>query len=85
MNVYGIDIPDKPLTNFELLDYAKKLHIPHFRGVFMKNDLPKLVFPAMALASEASQKNRPCSVGHKNCEFAPFVFISRLFLDLYAW
>ena len=42
MNVYGIDIPDKPLTNFELLDYAKKLHIPHFRGVFMKNDLPKL-------------------------------------------
>ena len=42
MNVYGIDIPDKPLTNFELLDYAKKLHIPHFRGVFMKNNLPKL-------------------------------------------
>ena len=41
MNVYGIHIPDKSLSNFELLDYAKQLNIPNFRGVFMKDELPK--------------------------------------------
>ena len=40
MDVYGIQIPDKALTNFELLDYAKKLKIPNFRGVFMRDTLP---------------------------------------------
>ena len=42
MNVYGLKIPEKSLSNFDLLDYAQKLNIPHFRGVFMKNDLPKV-------------------------------------------
>ena len=41
MDVYGINIPDKPLSNFELLDYAKQLNISHFRGVFMRDELPK--------------------------------------------
>ena len=41
MNVYGLHIPDKPLSNFELLDYAKQLNIPNFRGVFMRDELPK--------------------------------------------
>ncbi len=40
MDVFGTFIPDKPLTNYELLDYVKKLGIPNFRGVFMKDDLP---------------------------------------------
>ena len=40
MDVYGIKIPDKALTNFELLDYAQKLKIPNFRGVFMRDTLP---------------------------------------------
>ena len=40
MDVYGLHIPDKPLTNFELLDYAKQLNIPNFRGVFMRDELP---------------------------------------------
>ena len=35
MDVYGIQIPDKALTNFELLDYVHKLKISNFRGVFM--------------------------------------------------
>ena len=39
MNVYGIEIPDVPLTNFQLIDYAKELHIP-LRGVFMRDTLP---------------------------------------------
>ena len=41
MNIHGVEIPDHPLTNFDLLNYVKELHIPHFRGVFMRNNLPK--------------------------------------------
>ena len=33
----------KPLTNFDLIDYAKELKIPHFRGVFMRDMLPKRI------------------------------------------
>ena len=40
MDVYGIQIPAKALTNFELLDYVKKLKIRNFRGVFMRDTLP---------------------------------------------
>ncbi len=40
MNVYGIQIPNKPLTNFELLEYSTKLNIPNLRGVFMRDTLP---------------------------------------------
>ena len=40
MDVYGIQIPDKALTNFELLDYVHKLKISNFRGVFMRDTLP---------------------------------------------
>lgn len=40
MDVYGIYIPEKALTNFELLDYAKQLKILNFRGVFMRDNLP---------------------------------------------
>ena len=40
MDVCGIHIPNKPLTNFDLLDYAKKIGIPNFRGVFMRDCLP---------------------------------------------
>ena len=41
IDVYGIVLPNKPLTNFELLDAAKKLNIPNFRGVFLRDELPK--------------------------------------------
>ena len=41
MDVFGISIPNRPLTNFDLADYAKKLKISHFRGVFMRDQLPK--------------------------------------------
>lgn len=41
MLVYGLDIDDsKGLTNFELIEYAKKLKIKNFRGVFMRDTLP---------------------------------------------
>ena len=38
--MYVIDIPYKPLTNFELNDYAIKLNLD-LRGVFMRDNLPK--------------------------------------------
>ena len=41
MNVFGVDIPNKALTNIELEYYVKELKIPHFRGVFMRDTLPK--------------------------------------------
>ena len=40
MNVFGVEIPDKVLTNFDLIEYVIKLDIPNFRGVFMRNTLP---------------------------------------------
>ena len=39
MDIYGINIPYKPLTNFELYDYANKLNL-NLRGVYMRDDLP---------------------------------------------
>ena len=41
MDVFGVEIPDKPLTNYELIYYAAILNIPNFRGVFMRDTLPK--------------------------------------------
>ena len=38
MDVFGIQIPYKALTNFELEDYAKQLNL-NLRGVFMRNNL----------------------------------------------
>ncbi len=32
-----------PLTNFDLIRYAKELKIPHFRGVFMRDTLPNQI------------------------------------------
>ena len=38
--VKNIILPNKPLSNFELEDAAKKLKIPCFRGVFLLDTLP---------------------------------------------
>lgn len=34
-------LPRRALTDVDLSKYAKKFEIPYFRGVFMRNDLPK--------------------------------------------
>lgn len=34
-------LPKRALTNFDLIKYAKALKIPYFRGVFMRDSLPK--------------------------------------------
>ena len=41
INVEGIVLPNKPLTNFQLIDAGKKLKIKNFRGVFVRDELPK--------------------------------------------
>ena len=41
INVEGVVLPNKALTNFELIEAAKKLNIPNFIGVFMRDSLPK--------------------------------------------
>lgn len=33
----------KPLTNIDLIKYVKLLKIPYFRGVFMRDNLPKKI------------------------------------------
>ena len=40
MKVGGIDVPERSLTNLELVHYAHILNIPNFLGVFMKDELP---------------------------------------------
>ncbi len=36
-------IPNKPLSNYDLAQYASCLKLPFFRGVFMKDALPKRI------------------------------------------
>ena len=49
--MYGIDLPaDKGLTNVDIECYVKKLKIPNFRGVFMRDKLPTI-----------PKKNRMCN------------------------
>lgn len=38
-----INLPKHPLSDIELKHYVKTLKIPFFRGVFMRNSLPKKI------------------------------------------
>lgn len=35
-----MNLPNRPLTNLDLVKYAKLLKIPYFRGVYMRDSLP---------------------------------------------
>ena len=41
ISIKNVMLPNKPLSNFELEDAAKRLKIPSFRGVFLLDTLPK--------------------------------------------
>ena len=44
MKVYGLDISDdRGLTNIDLYRYARELKIDNFRGVFMRDILPRII------------------------------------------
>ena len=40
IQVFDVVLPNVPLSNIELADAAKKLKIPHFKGVFVRDELP---------------------------------------------
>ena len=40
ISVEGLVMPNKPLTNLEIIDAVRKLEIPRFRGVFLRDNLP---------------------------------------------
>ena len=43
MKVFELDIPpERGLTNLDLMRYVSILRIPYFRGVFMRDELPKV-------------------------------------------
>ena len=39
--VHSDVLPNKPLSNLEIIDAAKKLSLYGFRGVFLRDTLPK--------------------------------------------
>jgi hypothetical protein len=41
IDVEGLALPNVPLSNFQLIDAAKKLNLQNFRGVFLRDELPK--------------------------------------------
>ena len=40
ISIDSISLPNKPLSNLEIIDAAKKLSLYGFRGVFLRNTLP---------------------------------------------
>ena len=43
MEAYGLKIPDnRGLTNIDICGYAQELGIQNFRGVFMRDTLPRV-------------------------------------------
>jgi hypothetical protein len=41
ISVDGVVLPNVPLSNIQLVEAVKKLRIPNFRGVFLRDALPK--------------------------------------------
>ena len=39
ISVEGLEMPNKALTNLEIMKAVKKLKIPRFRGVFVRDNL----------------------------------------------
>ena len=55
MRVFSRELPDKPLTNFELSAYARELGIPHFRGVSLPRQPPHSVACGIVNLNTSSQ------------------------------
>jgi len=41
IQVENVVLPNKPLSNFEILDAVKKIDLKNFCGVFLRDTLPK--------------------------------------------
>ena len=66
MEVFGLQLPNRALSNFDILKYVDQLGIPHFRGVFMKDTLPNapLTNECRIVNFNASSKPRSHWVGY---------------------
>jgi hypothetical protein len=40
INVEGVSLPNKPLSNYEPTDCVKMFKLPTFRGAFVRDELP---------------------------------------------
>ena len=58
INVEGIILPNEPLTNFQLIDAAKKLKLKHFKGVFVRDELNSKNQGAEVLNRKVGSKNQ---------------------------
>ena len=45
--VDSVVLPNKPLSNLEIIDAAKRLSVSGFRGVFLRDTLPKSIIERM--------------------------------------
>lgn len=52
-------LPQRPLTNIDFLKYSKSLKIPYFRGVYMRNDLPRTGPKKYEAIINLDEKNGP--------------------------
>ena len=59
MQIFNISVPDKPLTNIELVRYARLLKIPDFRGVLFRNTLPLHPFSVECDIVNFNTSNQP--------------------------
>ena len=80
MQIFNVNIPDKPLTNIELSTYALKLKIPHFRGVFMRDTLPLHQFSVECGIVNFNTSNQPGS--HWVCFYCNKT--NRIYFDSYG-
>ena len=67
MRVFNLELPDKPLTNFELSTYARELGIPHFIGVFMSDTLPRQPHRVESWVVNLNTSSQPGS--HRICYY----------------
>jgi len=59
ISVGDVELPNKPLSNFELLEAVKRLKISNFREVYLRDTLPK-----RALKNECGILNLDDSTGN---------------------
>lgn len=65
IDVEGVILPNKPLSNFELDNAAKKLHITCYRGSFVRDKLPKTTKPIECGIINSVDSTGNC--GHWTC------------------
>ena len=42
ITIEHVSLPDRPLSNVQLLSAVKKLNIPNFKGIYMRNEISSL-------------------------------------------